>query len=396
MTHSQRRRLALRMLDFLDSNRRCHPVRELADCLNQLELRWQALRHDLRLGLSAADRGWRVAARMRIGQTRFDRESFECDWKELCRTAHSIVDPPAHHCTVTTLMADLAELEESFPGVAARENTLRVQTDPVTLEDIDLGPFEIRIDLTRLGTMRAPEAIRITALDPHPAARRREVVHPHVEAGILCMGDGAAAIYRALADGRILDCIHLVHAVLTTYNPDSPYVRLDHWEDLLAECCDCGDEVPEDRVWSCDTCIESFCEGCILTCDACQGSVCRGCSGDCPTCDERRCSACLDRCRSCDAACCRKCVNQEGFCSSCVEERARKGSEDVESNTQTTRTGTAANGEARREQRPEADESCVASVSPVSEGPGSHGHDLRAGDCITGGAGQWDALVPAG
>jgi hypothetical protein len=78
--------------------------------------------------------------------------------------------------------------------------------------------------------------------------------HPHVREKLLCEGDGAASIRRALAEGRLLDFFTLVRQVLETYNPGSAYVELSRWNGVT--CKDCGYIMPGDGYGTCDLCYE--------------------------------------------------------------------------------------------------------------------------------------------
>ena len=183
---------------------------------------------------------------------------------------------PSAHCNPARLSAasrsasdiyrDILALDDEFEEVEIDldEHELSVTTDRIVLEDIDLGPFEIRLDWQRLG---ASSAYRVVALDPNPAARSDDVTHPHVQDEQLCEGEGRAAIRAALAEGRLYDFFLLVSQLLHTYGRGSAYVELDDWDGV--PCDDCGGSVDEDDRYYCQRCGATLCGSCSVTCQGC-------------------------------------------------------------------------------------------------------------------------------
>jgi len=115
-------------------------------------------------------------------------------------------------------------------------------TEPITLEDVYLGPFRIQLELNKDIRLSSVEALselyqggayHVIALEPNLAATDASVNHPHVSNERLCEGDGYAPIRAALEQGRLCDFFTLVRSILNTYSPDSPYVRLDDGFDKL-------------------------------------------------------------------------------------------------------------------------------------------------------------------
>jgi len=72
---------------------------------------------------------------------------------------------------------DLVALSDEFEGVTidGSSQTVSVTTDPIVLEEIDLGPFVIRLHLDRIGERRPYEVV---ALAPNPAGESSETTHP--------------------------------------------------------------------------------------------------------------------------------------------------------------------------------------------------------------------------
>ena len=232
--------------------------------------------------------------------------------QEAVRHAH--VEMPL----VSDVCRDLDQAEDEFGEVTydCKEARVSVVTDSIELEEIELGDFEIQLDLAALGSVLAQQPFHIEALDPHPAQGHEGVTHPHVSDGYLCAGDATAPINAALASGRICDFFMLVRSVLTTYNHNSPYVSLDNWQG--EPCYDCGYIMPSDDTFWCELCQNVYCPDCVDRCAHCNEGACCGCLGQCPVCEETVCSSCMTTCDECDMTLCERC-HHDGACD-CVDE----------------------------------------------------------------------------
>ena len=224
------------------------------------------------------------------------------------------------------VVEDLVQMEQEFGpwGFDAEESILSITTEPITLEGVYLGAFEIKLSLDQVGTQKWPP-YTIVALDPQPPTGNEHITHPHVSDERLCEGDGSAPLKAALQEGRICDFFTLIHCVLTTYNPESPYVRLQHWNG--ESCSDCGSTMDEGSHYSCENCDETFCDDCISYCRGCDLSMCHNCLKECPSCEERSCSHCLKTCSECGEACCKSCTDEAGLCKSCQETQTQEPQE---------------------------------------------------------------------
>jgi hypothetical protein len=217
--------------------------------------------------------------------------------------------------TLSTLYHEILGLYEEFEDVERdlEEHELRVTTEPITLEGISLGRFQIQLDWERLGV---PSSYYIKALDPNPAAANDGVTHPHVQDERLCEGDGRAAIQQALTAGRLGDFFLLVTQILRTYGKGSAYVELDDWDGV--SCSDCGQIVGENERYYCERCDATLCDGCDRVCCGCDRSFCSGCLESCALCDESFCSSCLKTCNTCHNLVCDNCLTN-GLCEKCHE-----------------------------------------------------------------------------
>ena len=244
--------------------------------------------------------------------------SIDCLHQHLRRMSEQVHETSAarQFASPSELYSDLVALQTEFDEVewdfAAR--TVSVNTEPIVLDDIDLGPFEIRLHWDQLHCHQPYETI---ALQPNRACLNESVTHPHVQDEALCEGEGASSIARSLEEGRLFDFFLLVRGVLTTYNPSSAYVSLQRWSGRL--CPDCDDVVDDDSLTYCSGCERTICDNCATCCSACSDAVCSGCVQSCSECSDSLCMSCQKQCASCDATLCSSCQTEER-CKACHDE----------------------------------------------------------------------------
>jgi len=227
--------------------------------------------------------------------------------------------------TLRLLLEELQSLQDEFDQVDIDwpAKVLRVRPERIVLEDIDLGPFEIRLSLDQLGCYQPYQVI---ALEPHRPGCCDDVTHPHVQGDVLCEGEGRHPIARALEQGRLGEFFLLVAQVLRTYNPGSAYCRLSDWNGT--SCSDCGDSVHEDDQYTCDRCSSSLCDRCTNTCTACDDTICNECSSTCESCQCTTCDHCLSRCESCQDSICSGCLNGD-LCPPCFQDSLETDDEEI-------------------------------------------------------------------
>jgi len=203
------------------------------------------------------------------------------------------------------LLADLAALDQEFTElqIDLADNQIRVLTEPIALEGIQLGPFRIVLHWDRIGTKGA---YKVIAEEPRCPSGREDVTHPHVCERRLCEGDGAAPIQAALASGRLLDFFVLVRQILETYNSASAHVALDHWEGT--SCKDCGSWLSPEEGSTCERCDDTVCGECIVLCAGCDCYVCSACTAECQACSDRCCLSCLQAPPNTEAELCSDCL----------------------------------------------------------------------------------------
>jgi hypothetical protein len=279
---------------------------------------WQACREAFPRLDKAVRRGWQGAVRELRRQTRDDFSYLIA----ACEAVRDAMDPGRDvplRSSPADIYRDLLSLDDEFPEVSCvpQEKSLSVVTEPIELEDVYLGPFEIRLN------WRRPElGYAVIARDPQPAGKASSVTHPHVQDERLCEGDGRLPICHALQQGRLADFFLIVRQILETYNSGSAYVELDQW--FGQSCPECGGELYDDDSSCCETCGDSFCSACTRDCAACSAVGCGNCQQTCPECDEPVCSGCMTTCETCHDTLCKGCLDDHKNCPAC---RAREGEE---------------------------------------------------------------------
>jgi hypothetical protein len=230
--------------------------------------------------------------------------------------------------SVREIADELMQTQKEFDRVEYIQDgdLLVVTTEAIELEGWYLGEFEIQLQMGKLSEMTHHGTVyQVVALDPHPASCNDSVTHPHVSNERLCEGDASAAIGSALVSGRICDFFQLVSAVLTHYNPGSPYVSLADWDGRT--CYECGDTISSDDTHWCSSCENDFCEQCMSYCRRCEESLCEGCLQRCSACGDYVCSSCITSCPECGRTICKTCL-EEGQCPSIEEQQEDKENQD--------------------------------------------------------------------
>ncbi|MHC4629551.1 MAG: hypothetical protein ACYTDV_21460 [Planctomycetota bacterium] len=243
---------------------------ELVRQLTTLAGQFQQLTAESRKMGASLPRGWFAAAER--NRKSVSRLLGEVEYS-LPRIRHLADKPQKETSKLSVLIDELDALEKEFGDIEfkASENTISAITEPITLDDIYLGPFQIQLELDKLDQLYCSSPYFVIALEPNPAATDDSVTHPHVNSDKLCEGDGSAAIRAALEEGRICDFFTIVRSILNTYSPDSPYVSLDNWDG--AACYDCGYTVSSEDTYFCQYCEHDYCSDCSTYCRGCEETV---------------------------------------------------------------------------------------------------------------------------
>ena len=272
-----------------------------------LKSHWETVQRQQERAAKAIDRGWLLAARRVLSDGRFDREAWSPVWETYCQAVDRLLSDRHAGLSSSELHTELQDAAEEFEEVGWDKRWLWATTEPIVLEEVYLGRFQIKLRLDRIGSPTATDDFDLVALDPNPAGGNSEVTHPHVSGGRLCQGEATGPIRLALEQGRLVDFFHLIHSVLRTYNPDSPFVRLDAWDGVC--CGDCGTSVSSGDTSYCQGCDDDCCDECSSYCQNCSETRCVACLVECRGCGESHCDPCLSACQGCGT---------KGFCGSCL------------------------------------------------------------------------------
>lgn len=264
----------------------------------------------------ALERGWHRSAMI-------VRERYGSNCHRLTEQLNDF-ENQIHRCLSSTspslrdLYLELVTLDQEFDSlrIDADNSLLAVTTDRVILDEIDLGPFEIRLSWNWIDRGRPYETV---ALQPNSACCDDDVTHPHVRSSALCEGDGKSSISRALSDGRLFDFFSIVNRILHTYSAASPYVALDQWSGVT--CSDCGSTTDEEESVRCSQCSDALCLDCRSYCERCECDYCQSCIGSCSLCDITLCGNCKTSCACCGERCCSSCLSESELCEECQNAR---------------------------------------------------------------------------
>jgi hypothetical protein len=308
-------------LQLLQGSRFGEVIRRTGHLMENLE----ELRRTSNLLAICVGRSWNVAADQMTDRIAQNLRDLPYEAGEVVRMADTCkLKLP----DIRDILADLEQAQEEFEQLRYADDgdLLVVTTDVIELEGVYLGDFEVQIHIGSISEMKRHGSVyRIVALDPHPSACNEEVTHPHVSGEHLCEGDASAAIEAALTNGRICDFFQLVTAVLTNYNPNSPYVALGDWEGR--PCYDCGYTMSGDDIHWCTSCENDFCDDCTSYCRRCDETTCRGCLEECSACGELMCPSCRMSCPECGKLICKTC-HEEQQCECVQESQEQEENED--------------------------------------------------------------------
>lgn len=295
---------------------------------------WSDAEASMRRWKTARNREWPLAAERERVALVAEIESVERQLRQIMADLKTERMPSVP--SLRLLHEELAATKAEFGDLVWEEGEIGVITEPITLDDIELGPFQIRLQLERIGT-DAP--YRVRALEPNPAASCIETTHPHVSGERLCAGEGRGAITAALAEGRLFDFFTIVDRILHTYAVGSAYVELDQWDGV--SCHDCDSSIDADDACTCSHCDERICGDCLCCCNGCGDGHCSGCIDRCYRCEEPTCDGCKVPCRHCRRNVCESC-REDGLCETCREELEEEANEDESETPPVEAQGTSA------------------------------------------------------
>ncbi len=147
---------------------------------------------------------------------------------------------------------DLLSLTKEFDGVYfdQKANTLKVVTNKIVLNKVDLGRFVITLDLNKLPvgfekvkrtslssyyTRYNSRPYDISALDGPIGRSFERALHPHVFAsGKVCEGNGKILITNALNSCDYYAFFLVVKTILNTYNAGNAIAPVSDWAEPLS------------------------------------------------------------------------------------------------------------------------------------------------------------------
>jgi hypothetical protein len=83
----------------------------------------------------------------------------------------------------------------------------------------DIGVFEVKITL-------ATGDLEIANLTHEVDGYE----HPHISGGRPCLGNIGKGVIRMLAEFELFGALQMIHSFLHSYNEDSPYHKIEHWD----------------------------------------------------------------------------------------------------------------------------------------------------------------------
>jgi hypothetical protein len=223
----------------------------------------------------------------------------------------------ARNPALTDIVRELQQIGDEFDDWSYDEKAkkLTVVSDNITMKGVELGAFDIVLNLGSLSVSSISRSYTVEAQSPNCPSGNNRISHPHINVDVLCAGEATAPIRRALLEGRVCDFFLLVKGVIENYNPSSAYVMLEHWNGEL--CHECSDRTNVNDLCFCDRCHHDVCPDCSSSCEACDATRCNGCLSTCVRCDLYVCGACREKCTECRQTCCNECLT-DGICTDCA------------------------------------------------------------------------------
>ena len=274
---------------------------------HHLKDRFEQSQRQRQLVEKARSRGWHLAA-----------SQVELRLKPMLEAVQAALaaiaaDAPQPTPALQDLFTELHSIQMEFDDVTFdKKDFVAIRSDPIVLEDVDLGCFSVRLNWRTLLHQANSDCFEIVALQPNPAGSDGDTLHPHVRRQRLCAGEATLPLQKALEQGRLTDAFQLVLTVLGTYNPDSAYTPLADWGGV--SCWSCGASANEDDRYFCEGCDQDLCSDCTVSCKHCDRTRCSSCLSRCDVCNEGCCRRCLTKSACSDVACCKDCLRVCEFC----------------------------------------------------------------------------------
>ncbi len=110
-----------------------------------------------------------------------------------------------------------------YEGFRLEDDKLIAKTHEVSIAydgcSYDIGVFEVKITL-------ATGDLEIANLTHEVDGYQ----HPHISDGRPCLGNIGKGVIRMLAEFELFGALQMIHSFLHSYNEDSPYQKIEHWD----------------------------------------------------------------------------------------------------------------------------------------------------------------------
>lgn len=182
-----------------------------------------------------------------------------------------LLSDEAFKTKLTRALQNVSTQPGAFRDIKLNGSELCFVTEPIHLRHVNLGDFEIRLNLDRWrGYSDTDSLLSIHALHPAPNAPSN-YPHPHVSGNSLCQGEAGSAIRASIGSRNLVNVAIIVNSVLHTYNPDSPFRSLEHYENPRCSVCN---HPSSDQCYTCRTIV---CSSDMVRCQRCGNSGCPSC-----------------------------------------------------------------------------------------------------------------------
>ncbi|MHA2069553.1 MAG: hypothetical protein ACXABY_34755 [Candidatus Thorarchaeota archaeon] len=173
--YKDKTRLANMLLDALCELKKAR-LQHIQSKLEEFDCKCTAAAKDSHIFYAAVNRGWfRSAEKIKA---RVNRNL--CDFSYRLQQFKNLADSDEIKLPkLADIFADLLQIEDEFGELNFDRNakTVSVITDPVILDGLALGTFEVRLLVDQIGKLYTKSPYEVIALEPNPAATDSNVTH---------------------------------------------------------------------------------------------------------------------------------------------------------------------------------------------------------------------------
>jgi len=154
-----------------------HRVKEVRSTIPELLDFTERMKAAQRKLIACAAHSWK-AAESKVLQ---NLESVLCEFPYYVQKIDRAIRPCNSQVpSLKEIYLDLIHGKDEFGEIRydRDEDFLAITTEPIRLEGLHLGEFEIRLYIKEIGRLDASDSYSVVALDPNPAAGNDSVSHP--------------------------------------------------------------------------------------------------------------------------------------------------------------------------------------------------------------------------